>query len=508
MRARCPQVVRAVRGVCVALAAFVAGASASAETPDLLATLPAAGTLPEVVLHEAVSPPSQNLTRSMEYFVDETDAWRIDNLLSTDTPPVFEPVSDASLNMGFVDDPVWLRFTLRNDTGRDQRYFLEITNPRLARVEFYFQNPQGRIVIGSGGAAVPTTERAVLHAMPAFNVDLPSSAVQTYYLHIDNSGSLRLSGLLWRSDAFTLHGIRSRAVVFVLVGGLLAMTIYHLIIFLILRERAYFYLALMTLLFGVYQFARTGLGALMLWPYSPYWSTHSVVTLIMMVTASATFFVDAFLDAPRKNPRLSIFLRLLGWANIVSGLFGLTDLMVKYYLSHIVGLITTATVLAVALMQLRSGSRPARAFIIGWGLTLVSAIVFALLGPGFLPSNLITENFVEVSLLSAAVLCAIALADRLKVREAEQRQQLERAVVERTAALEAALDEVKTLSGLLPICSHCKKIRDDGGYWNSLEKYIYEHTDAVLSHSICPDCAEKYYPEIFGKDKKSRPADA
>lgn len=59
--------------------------------------------------------------------------------------------------------------------------------------------------------------------------------------------------------------------------------------------------------------------------------------------------------------------------------------------------------------------------------------------------------------------------------------------------LEEALDNVKKLSGLLPICGHCKKIRDDRGYWNQIDTYIQEHSEAVFSHGICQDCAKKYY---------------
>lgn len=62
--------------------------------------------------------------------------------------------------------------------------------------------------------------------------------------------------------------------------------------------------------------------------------------------------------------------------------------------------------------------------------------------------------------------------------------------------LKNALAEVKTLSGLIPICSHCKKIRDDQGFWNQLEQYIAEHSDATLSHGICPDCIKKHYPDM------------
>jgi len=59
--------------------------------------------------------------------------------------------------------------------------------------------------------------------------------------------------------------------------------------------------------------------------------------------------------------------------------------------------------------------------------------------------------------------------------------------------LEQAHREIKTLSGLIPICANCKKIRDDRGYWNQIEKYISEHSEAVFSHALCPECIEKLY---------------
>ena len=62
--------------------------------------------------------------------------------------------------------------------------------------------------------------------------------------------------------------------------------------------------------------------------------------------------------------------------------------------------------------------------------------------------------------------------------------------------LQDALAKVKTLSGLLPICSSCKKIRDDKGYWNQIEAYIRDHSEADFSHSICPECAKELYPEL------------
>jgi len=67
--------------------------------------------------------------------------------------------------------------------------------------------------------------------------------------------------------------------------------------------------------------------------------------------------------------------------------------------------------------------------------------------------------------------------------------------------LQLTMDKVKTLSGFLPICASCKKIRDDKGYWTQIESYIKDHSEAEFSHGICPDCAKKFYSDYMSSDK-------
>jgi PAS domain S-box-containing protein len=79
-------------------------------------------------------------------------------------------------------------------------------------------------------------------------------------------------------------------------------------------------------------------------------------------------------------------------------------------------------------------------------------------------------------------------------------KQAEVALKQERDKLQDALAKIKTLSGLLPICAACKKIRDDKGYWNQIEVYIRDHSEADFSHSICPECAKKLYPEFYSGD--------
>jgi sigma-B regulation protein RsbU (phosphoserine phosphatase) len=86
---------------------------------------------------------------------------------------------------------------------------------------------------------------------------------------------------------------------------------------------------------------------------------------------------------------------------------------------------------------------------------------------------------------------------RARVQVGMRIVELQQSLAERVKALEEALTRVKQLQGLLPICSYCKKIRDDQNYWQQVESYISEHSEAQFSHSICPDCYDRLVkPEL------------
>ena len=86
----------------------------------------------------------------------------------------------------------------------------------------------------------------------------------------------------------------------------------------------------------------------------------------------------------------------------------------------------------------------------------------------------------------------------------DSRDMLENHVKERTQELEDALNKVQVLSGFLPICSSCKKIRDDKGYWQQVEKFVQDRTNARFTHGICPDCAIKLYGSILSAEKDQK----
>jgi phosphoserine phosphatase RsbU/P len=91
--------------------------------------------------------------------------------------------------------------------------------------------------------------------------------------------------------------------------------------------------------------------------------------------------------------------------------------------------------------------------------------------------------------LRARVSSALAMKREIDVRKARERE-----LLEKNRQLAQALKEVKVLRGFFPICVHCKKIRDDRGYWHTIEAYITTHSEADFSHGLCPGCLNKHFP--------------
>jgi hypothetical protein len=86
-------------------------------------------------------------------------------------------------------------------------------------------------------------------------------------------------------------------------------------------------------------------------------------------------------------------------------------------------------------------------------------------------------------------------------REIQERQKASKALESNVIELREALNQIKTLHGIVPICAGCKKIRDDRGFWEQVESYVTKHSHAQFSHSMCPECMKRYYPELVTNSK-------
>ena len=111
--------------------------------------------------------------------------------------------------------------------------------------------------------------------------------------------------------------------------------------------------------------------------------------------------------------------------------------------------------------------------------------------------KLLSRSSALVFIITLGLLLSIIVILFVENKTISKRKQAEKEREKLIAELQETVTKIKTLGGLLPICSNCKKIRDDKGYWKQIESYIRDHSQAEFTHGLCPKCANKLYPEFF-----------
>ncbi len=123
-----------------------------------------------------------------------------------------------------------------------------------------------------------------------------------------------------------------------------------------------------------------------------------------------------------------------------------------------------------------------------YGTTLVESFRLA---DGTIRSMDMTATMIPYAKDSVILVTLRDVSDRVEAEKERERL---------IAELQDAIAKIKTLTGLIPICMHCKKIRNDNGYWEQVENFVRDHSTAEFSHGICPDCMTDLYPDFFGDE--------
>ena len=437
---------------------------------------------------------------SLSYIDDRGAAWTLEDLLYGNAGE-FLPLSDTKVHLGFTKSPHWFKIVLDGRAGAGARV-LELSNPRLGEVALYVPDGNGGYRESVAGVRAPFWERAIPSLAPAFPITLQADQDLTVYVRVRNAGSLRFELRLWPVVDYHRHASYALAMAITVGAGLLLLAAHKSFTYLHLRQPGYLWIALFLLACSVRQMTDSAVANMFLWPDAPLWARHAMTFTSLATMVLGIFMANNLLRIPVDAPRWARFNVGIALLAVAGSLLSLSGTPASLYLMLAGGLAIPFSVTLYAILAVQNGSRSAAWFLTSWGMVLAGALVTNLVGPGYLPSNLFTENLLDIALLCAGLSWSLTLTYQLKVHQQEQREMLEAQVRERTSALESALDAVRTLRGLVPICSCCKKIRNDDGFWEHLESYLRSHTEADFSHGLCPDCAEANYPDYFRGGKR------
>ncbi len=407
----------------------------------------------------------------------------------------YEPVRAPFINEGIVHGAYWFRLTLHNTAETAREFVIELSNPRLVQIDWYDPQPDGALIHHELGTTMAFGVRPLPYATPAFPIELSPGEQRTVYMRIQQRGSLRFFLSVWDAARFPNNKIWTQMRDGMFYGAMLLMIVFQLLLLVTTRAMSYLYISLFTIAVLMFLVAVNGLGFQLLWPNAPAWTERAPIFFLGIAVSSICLFGRQYMATWERAilwDRCLIVLALLGLGISLARIF---DGVWVNHLANMTVAVTSCTLIGTALITVRE-KRKARLFLASWMLFFSICLFYTLSMTTGLSAAFLAEFMFQAGFPVMLVLVLMAIWLRIRQVDMEHRHLLEARVEERTQALRTALEEVKTLQGLLPICSSCHKIRNDEGCWDRLENYIREHTEADFTHSLCPECLHDLYPEL------------
>lgn len=356
----------------------------------------------------------ESLTRAVQLLEDPAGKLDIETVSGAPADAGFVSATPASANIGFSPSAWWARFTLANSGDAARLVYLRQDYPLIDLLDFYEPAPAGGWRKFETGDRRPFDSRAVASRDFLFPLTVPAHGEVTYYLRFASQGPVDINLSLFGPDELTVKLGAEQLAYGVYFGCVLMLLVWSGLVFVAVRDEAFLaYFAYVTT-FGVYMLINTGFAYQFLWPNSPRWGNTCLIVLLNLALVTALQFSTTILRARDYTPRLFRAARALQ----ILGVLGIVLTPVIPYAALVrpvtfMILVSVVFMIALGVVSLISGSRPARFYVIAWGAFLVGSIVFLLKNYGFVPHTFTSQHSWQVGALLEMILLSMTLSSRM-----------------------------------------------------------------------------------------------
>jgi diguanylate cyclase (GGDEF)-like protein len=362
----------------------------------------------------------------------------------------FQPLPAGNPSFGFQGGAYWFHVRVINRDGNEPRWLLVQQYALSDRIDVHTRDALGRRSYQRGGDSVPFNERSIRYRHPNFWLTLPKDQPVDILVRVQSQSSMQVPLTLYTPTAFTEMSRDAQMGIGIYYGILLALLVYNLVLWLILRDASYFWYVFHIAAFGMVLFTLFGLGFEYLWPNNIWLVDKSVPLSICLAQAGMQQFARIFLGLRtrwRLGDRITLamiaFYVVLGVAATQLPYRLVTPLASASVFVNIIWIVVASVVVV------RRGYTPARLFLLAWAMFLLGTGMFTAIAFDLLPKTFITEYGVQIGSALEMLLLSIALGYRYAalrnenekiVREAKE--QLEHKVEQRTGELRNALGQL------------------------------------------------------------------
>jgi diguanylate cyclase (GGDEF)-like protein len=327
----------------------------------------------------------------------------------------FKPAPDVGTNFGFTHSSWWVRFTLTNTDQDDRQVMLREDYPLIDYLDLWAPTGNGSWEHTATGDQTVFSTREFAHRDFIFELRLPAKSERTFFLRGASAGPVDLSLTLYEPHALVATLSEEQLAYGAYFGGFLVLVLYNFFIFLIARDRAFFFYLLYATSYGMYFAIHNGLAFQFLWPNSPAWGNQSLLVLLALTLVFGLQFTRTFLNTAGFASRLdkcAIALQALAALGVIASFFAPYSILILPLALQTV--VVTVLIMTMGTLGVIKGYQPARYFMIAWGMLLVGVLAYMLKVFGLLPHNALTQNGFQVGSLMEMVLLSLALASRLR----------------------------------------------------------------------------------------------
>jgi two-component system, sensor histidine kinase LadS len=327
----------------------------------------------------------------------------------------FKPAPNMGTNFGFTRSAWWLRFTVANDEAADHHVLLREDYPLIDYLDLWSPDRDGAWKhIATGDRTIFST-REFVHRDFIFDLLIPAHSERTFYARGASDGPVDLDFSLYETHALIAALSGEQLAYGVYYGGFLVLVLYNFFIFLIVRDRAFFYYLLYATSYGLYFAIHNGIAFEFLWPNDPAWGNQSLLVMLAFALIFGLQFTRTFLDTAgfaSKLDKLAMGLQGLAALGLFASFFAPYGVLILPL--ALLTVVVTVLIIVMGTLGLIKGYQPARYFMVAWGMLLAGVMTYMLKVFGLLPHNVLTQNGFQVGSLLEMILLSLALASRLR----------------------------------------------------------------------------------------------
>jgi diguanylate cyclase (GGDEF)-like protein len=327
-----------------------------------------------------------------------------------------------STNIGFSASAWWARVTVRNPSDSSRLVYLRQDYPLIDLLDLYEPTGDGGWRVHSTGDRRPFGSRDVQHRDFLFPLTLPAHGDRTFYLRYASQGPVDINLSLLDANELTGEVSREQLAYGVYFGCVLMLLVWSGLVFLAVRDGAFLAYFAYVSTFGLYMLVNTGFAFQYFWPDSPRWGNTALIVLLNVALITALQFSLTILRASDYTPRLFRVARVLqGLALIAIALIPVFSYAVLVRPVTFLILVSVCFMIALGIISLLLGSRPARFYVLAWGAFLCGSVVFLLKNFGVVPHTFMTQHSWQVGALVEMILLSMTLSSRMSELQHQSR---------------------------------------------------------------------------------------